>query len=107
MLTKSHSTGRFSNFDAVALQRWEDEGGAVWALGSEQRESQMQLSAQDVHILQCLGAAVLSRWAGLPTHIQHQLFEHSFDASYRDASQLRGRIARFLHKHKDDAGGAQ
>jgi hypothetical protein len=108
MRTRTHSLGRFGNAHDVALGRWETEGGAIGAAGGERRDRQVPLSEQEALILQCLGAAVLSRWYGLPTHIQHDLFEHSFEAvAPRDAARLKKRIARFLHKHKDDARGAQ
>jgi hypothetical protein len=38
------------------------------------------LSAKEAHVLQCLGAAVLSQWNNLPTSIQRELFAHSFEA---------------------------
>jgi hypothetical protein len=57
-----------------------------------------------MHILKCLGAAVLLRWNDLPTHIQRELFEHSVvDVEPREIAMLKDQIARFLHKHKDDS----
>jgi len=57
------------------------------------------------HILRCLGAAVITGWNTLPTKLQKELFDNA--SSMGDLLQtdaLKGQIARFLHKHKDDAG---
>lgn len=56
-------------------------------------------------ILRCLGAAVIMRWNTIPTKLQRELFDNA--SSVGDLLQtgaLKGRIARFLHKHKDDTG---
>ena len=63
-----------------------------------------QAPAEDEKILECLGAAVITRWGTLPTNIQRELFEHA--TSLADLAQTappKGQIARFLHNHKDDA----
>ena len=105
---RSHGSGCFNTSQTVALQRWEAEGGAFGASTSKRPEYPTPLSEQERYILQCLGAAVLSQWNGLPTRIQHELFGHSLDAAAScDAAQLKRRIARFLHRHKDDAGSAR
>jgi len=62
-----------------------------------------QAPAEDEKILECLGAAVITRWGTLPTRIQRELFEHA--TSLADLAQTappKGQIARFLHNHKDD-----
>lgn len=90
------------------MQRWETEGGAFGASPSSRQEFLTPLSDQEKHILQCLGAAVLSQWNGLPTHIQHELFENSFGGGTSlETAQLKRRIAQFLHRHKDDGGSPQ
>jgi hypothetical protein len=56
-------------------------------------------------ILRCLGAAVIMRWNTIPTKLQRELFDNA--STMGDLLQwgaLKGRIARFLHKHKDDQG---
>jgi hypothetical protein len=61
------------------------------------------LAAEEEHVLRCLGAAVITQWNTLPTALQRELFDHA--SSMGDVLQtveLRGQIARFLHKHKDD-----
>jgi hypothetical protein len=55
------------------------------------------------HILRCLGAAVIIQWNTIPKKLQRELFDTA--GSLGDVLQtvaLRGQIARFLHKHKDD-----
>ena len=106
---RASNSVRFGNFQATALGRWEGEGGAVGRPLSRRREKgRSPLSRLEVDILQCLGAAVLSQWNGLPTCIQQELFEHSSDAvTPPDTARLKRRIARFLHEHKDDVGGSK
>ena len=102
---------------AAAIARWDGEGGAATALAvntegqrSEKRRFKVPASekvdqafADDERILGCLGAAVMMRWGTLPTKIQRELFEHATSlADLRQTAQLKGRIARFLHDHKDD-----
>lgn len=104
----AHSIERSSASHAAGLDRWETDGGAIAAPASERVGPQPLLSGYEAHILQCLGAAVLSQWNGLPTRIQRELFEHSFDtAEPLEVARLKRRIARFLHEHKDDAGGTK
>jgi hypothetical protein len=55
------------------------------------------------HILRCLGAAVMMHWASIPTKLQRELFDTA--GSMGDVLQtgaLRGQVARFLHRHKDE-----
>jgi hypothetical protein len=54
-------------------------------------------------ILRCLGAAVIMQWNTIPTKLQRELFDTA--GSMGDVLKsvaLRGQIARFLHKHKDE-----
>lgn len=86
---------------AAAIARWEDEGGAATSLANVKID---QAFAEEEKILEYLGAAVIMRWATLPTKIQRELFAHA--ASLADLGQtivLKGQIARFLHNHKDDS----
>jgi hypothetical protein len=93
---------------ASALERWEGEGGARESASQEpSRPLPGPLSAGEERVLQCLGAAVLLQWNGLPTAIQQRLFEDAVaTAEAGQTAQLKERIARFLHTHKDDARGA-
>jgi len=88
-----------SHHDAAAIARWDDEGGASMSAQSNTGVT----PAEDEKILECLGAAVITRWGTLPTNIQRELFEHA--TSLADLAQTappKGQIARFLHNHKDD-----
>jgi len=85
---------------ANALDRWDEEGGAaatLWPLPYETGD----LLDVERRVLECLGAALVSEWNGLPTDVQRRLFEYAASGASRDAAQLKSRIARFLHDHKD------
>ena len=59
--------------------------------------------AEEEQILKCLGAAVLMRWNTVPTKVQRELFDcASAIGDLQQATPLKGRIARFLHNHKND-----
>jgi hypothetical protein len=63
------------------------------------------LADEEDRILRCLGAAVIMRWNTLPTKLQRELFDNASSVGeLLQAGTLKGQIARFLHKHKDDAG---
>jgi len=121
MTREDHQTD-MSHYDAAAIARWDDEGGASMSaqintgvrVPKDERSKRMteaaavlkldQAPAEDEKILECLGAAVITRWGTLPTNIQRDLFEHA--TSLADLAQTappKGQIARFLHNHKDDA----
>ena len=60
---------------------------------------------EEDEILRCLGAAVILRWNTIPTKLQKELFENASSMGEPlQADTLKGQIARFLHKRKDDAG---
>ena len=83
-----------------ALGRWDNEGGAT---GSPSVPD-TPLGKHEEHILECLGAAVIMQWNDLPTDIQRNLFADA--ASVSDPArqfELKQRIARFLHEHKNSA----
>ena len=86
---------------ARALARWDNEGGAA---ARTKAVGQTKLAKAEERILQCLGAAVIVQWNNLPTDIQRQLFQHAISRDEpRNVGRLKEEIARFLHKHKDDA----
>ncbi len=61
------------------------------------------LAATEEHILRCLGAAVIMQWNSIPKKLQRELFDNAGSiGDLVDTAALRGQIARFLHKHKDD-----
>jgi hypothetical protein len=63
------------------------------------------LAAEEEHVLQCLGAAVIMQWSALPTTVQREIFDTAGSVGRLvETAALRGQIARFLHKHKNEAG---
>jgi hypothetical protein len=61
------------------------------------------LAAEEEHVLRCLGAAVIMQWNAIPTKLQRELFDTAGSmGELLDTAALRGQLARFLHKHKDD-----
>jgi hypothetical protein len=61
-------------------------------------------AAEEEHVLRCLGAALLMQWPRLPATIQRELFDSAGAlGELQNTALLRGQIARFLHRHKDDA----
>ena len=63
------------------------------------------LAAEEEHVLRCLGAAVIMHWNILPTPLQREIFDIAGSVGkLLETAALRGQIARFLHKHKNEAG---
>jgi hypothetical protein len=69
----------------------------------EKLSNHIALAAEEEHVLRCLGAAVIVQWNAIPTKLQRELFDTAGSlGELLDTAELRGQIARFLHKHKDD-----
>jgi hypothetical protein len=67
------------------------------------RSNVITLADEEDHLLRCLGAALIMQWNTLPTKLRRELFDNAGAmGGLLDTSALRGRIARFLHTHKDD-----
>ena len=63
------------------------------------------LDAEEKHVLRCLGVAVIMEWNTLPTLLQREIFDTAGSVGkLLETAALRGQIARFLHKHKNEAG---
>jgi hypothetical protein len=63
------------------------------------------LADEEEYILRCLGAAIIMQWNALPTALQREIFDTAGSVGkLLETAALRGQIARFLHKHKNDAG---
>ncbi len=59
------------------------------------------------HILRCLGAALIMQWNIISTKLQRELFDTAGSlGDVVETPALRGQIARFLHKHKDEESPA-
>src|SRR5438552_1506523 len=60
------------------------------------------LAGEEEHILRCLGAALIMQWNTLPKKLRRELFDNAGSmGELLDTANLRGQIARFLHRHKD------
>ena len=65
------------------------------------------LAEQEEHVLRCLGAALIMQWSTLPRKLQRELFDTAGSVGdLMETQELRSRIARFLHKHKDENTGS-
>ena len=63
------------------------------------------LAAEEEQVLRCLGAAIIIQWNALPTSLQREIFDTAGSVGrLRETAALRGQIARFLHKHKNESG---
>jgi hypothetical protein len=91
------------NFDKMV--RVQDD---VSAKLSDQRPYAMPASpviaaGDEERILRCLGASLITRWNTIPAKLQRELFDTAGSmGDLLDTAELRGQIARFLHKHKND-----
>ena len=120
--------GSYASSERHSLETWEDEGGTLAGAVAEidlacveltdnsgGLENLSDIDAKDYDaqtletpteedwILRCLGAAVVMRWNTLPKKLQRKLFDDA--SAVKDPSPTgtqRGRLARFLHQHKDN-----
>jgi hypothetical protein len=66
------------------------------------------LANEEELVLRCLGAALIMQWNTLPARLQRELFDNAGAmGELLNTSALRGQIARFLHKHKNDGNRAE
>jgi hypothetical protein len=82
----------------------DDYDSAVNA-AEQDRARGLALAAEEEQVLRCLGAAVIMQWNALPKTLQREIFDTAGSVGeLLETAALRGQIARFLHKHKNDAG---
>jgi hypothetical protein len=63
------------------------------------------LATEEEQVLRCLGAAVIMQWNTFTTSQQREIFDTAGSmGKLLETAALRGQIARFLHKHKNEAG---
>jgi hypothetical protein len=63
------------------------------------------LAVEEERVLRCLGAAIIMQWNDLPKMLQREIFDTAGSVGkLLETATLRGQIARFLHKHKNEAG---
>jgi hypothetical protein len=74
-------------------------------INEQDRTRGAALAAEEEQVLRCLGAAVIMQWNTLPTSLQREIFDIAGSVGkLLETATLRGQIARFLHKHKDESG---
>lgn len=74
---------------------------------AEQLPRHVTLADEEERVLRFLGAAVIMQWNTLPAKLQRELFDTAGSmGELLSTAALRGQIARFLHKHKDDESEA-
>ena len=79
-------------------------GGMSKEVGALAIASALADNDEEDQILRSLGAAVITRWNTIPTKLQRELFDDASSmGQLLQTDLLKGQIARFLHKHKDDA----
>jgi hypothetical protein len=85
-------------------ERWlADNYNETVTISEQDRAKCVTLTAEEDTVLRCLGAALIMQWNTLPAKLKRELFDNAGDMGESfDASALRGQIARFLHKHKND-----
>ncbi|MGA7529401.1 MAG: hypothetical protein WBW11_19525 [Pseudolabrys sp.] len=84
-----------NNFDKIVHS--EEEGAAGKPVADA------TVAEIEERILRCLGAAVILQWNTIPTKLQRELFDTAGSmGDVLNSAALRGQIARFLHRHKDE-----
>jgi hypothetical protein len=82
-----------------------DDYDSAVNVAEQDRARGLSLAAEEEHVLRCLGAAVIMQWNALPKTLQREIFDTAGSVGkLLETAALRGQIARFLHKHKNDAG---
>ena len=78
---------------------------AVQVVEQDRSRGAAALAAEEERVLRFLGAAIIMQWNALPTTLQREIFDTAGSVGkLLETAALRGQIARFLHKHKNDAG---
>jgi hypothetical protein len=97
---------RASSFNALAdNEQWlsDNHDKTVKASGTDSPDGHT-LAAQEKHVLICLGAALVMQWNTVPAKLRRELFDNAGTmGELLQTEELRGQIARFLHKHDDGA----
>jgi len=82
-----------------------DEYDDAVHVAEQNRSHGAELAVEEEFVLRCLGAAIIMQWNALPTTLRREIFDTAGSVGrLLETAALRGQIARFLHKHKDDAG---
>jgi hypothetical protein len=108
--TRPGQRRRFQELEDRFVSRADNEQELADKYDDEVKPSELDrahgeaLVDQEEHVLRCLGAAVIIQWNTLPKTLQREIFDTAGSVgTLLEAASLRGQIARFLHKHKNDA----
>jgi hypothetical protein len=84
-------------------EKWlEDNFEKMVHTPSDEKPRFTTLAVEEERVLRCLGASVIMQWNTIPAKLQRELFDSAGSmGELLDTAELRGQIARFLHKHKD------
>jgi hypothetical protein len=107
----SDESRKFQKLQKRLASRADNEEGLANSFDSavqvaeQDRSHGAALAAEEEHVLRCLGAAIIMQWNSFPTTLQREIFDTAGSVGeLLETAALRGQIARFLHKHKNDAG---
>jgi hypothetical protein len=112
--TSAEESRKFQDLEDRFVSLADNERGLADAfdnavhVAEQDRSRGAALAAEEEHVFRCLGAAVIMQWSTLPTWLQREIFDTAGSVGkLLETAVLRGQIARFLHKHKNDAGGGK
>jgi hypothetical protein len=109
--TSAEESRKFQDLEDRFVSLADNERGLADAyndavhIADQDRSRDAALAAEEEHVLRCLGAAVIMQWNALPTTLQREIFDTAGSVGkLAETAALRGQIARFLHKHKNETG---
>ena len=108
--TSAEESRKFQDLEDRFVSLADNERGLADAynnsvhIAEQDRSRGAALAAEEEHVLRCLGAAVIMHWNILPTPLQREIFDIAGSVGkLLETAALRGQIARFLHKHKNES----
>jgi len=109
--TSAEESRKFQDLEDRFVSLADNERGLADAydnavhIAEQDRSRGAAFAAEEEHVLRCLGAAVIMQWNALRTTLQREIFDTAGSVGKLvETAALRGQIARFLHKHKNDTG---
>jgi hypothetical protein len=94
---------RKKSFIALANnEQWLADNHQNTIRAEHDQDDGVALARDEEHVLRCLGGALIMQWNTLPRKLQRELFDNAGAmGELLETPELRGKIARFLHKHKN------
>ena len=91
------------NFDKMVKVQDKGSDNLSGEVTYKKPPGRVTLAGEEERVLRCLGASVIMQWNTIPVKLQRALFDAAGSmGELLDSAELRGQIARFLHKHKND-----